>query len=77
MGMPTKMPLDPDVLVRNLGSIWAFTTLTDRAALWFTTQTDAVVSAPYGGPTYVVDHRYARDLVAALQARGFVVTDTP
>ena len=74
--MHTKAQPPPDVIVHNVGSIWIFTTLTDRASTWFTTQTDAVAHAPYGGPTYVVEYRYAPGLVAALRTQGFVVSDT-
>ena len=74
--MPTQPRLHPDVVINNAGTVWTFTTLTDRASTWLTTQTDAVAHAPYGGPTYVVEYRYAPGLVAALRTQGFVVSDT-
>ena len=75
--MPTQTRPHPDVVVNNAGTVWTFTTLTDRAQVWFATRTDAIGDNPYGVLTYFVDPHSARDIVAGLRAAGFVLTEAP
>jgi hypothetical protein len=62
----------PDVLVRNEGTVFVFCPLTERATLWFNAN---VGSEPWQwfGNALVVEHRYAWGLAEGLTSEGFVV----
>lgn len=62
-----------DIRVENHGSIFLLHPLTDAASSWV----DKHIGSDNGfqpyWPTVVVEHRYVQDIVAGMQADGFVV----
>jgi hypothetical protein len=59
----------PDVSVTDHGTLFLFQTYTPAVRQWFDIHTDA----PRLADAYAVEHRYAGDIVNALQAEGFTV----
>jgi hypothetical protein len=55
-----KVLRDPDVVVRNEGSIFLFQPFTSRANTWITEHVQA--DAQWFGAALVVEHRYAIEL---------------
>jgi hypothetical protein len=62
----------PDVLVRNEGTVFIFCPLTERAKLWFNANV-ASESWQWFGNVLVVEHRYAWRLSEGLSSEGFVL----
>ena len=62
----------PDVIVVNQGSIFLFHLHTQAAKAWVSQNVED--GAQYFGGALVVEHRYARDLVARMLADGLLVT---
>lgn len=61
---------NPDVRVRNRGSIYLVELLSDTATQWVT---DNVSDPIWFGRALAVEHRYIRDLVASMQNDGLEV----
>lgn len=61
----------PDVYVRNEGSIFLFTPLTDKAREWLAEY--APDDAQYMGRSLVVEHRFAQDIAAGMIKDGLIV----
>jgi len=62
---------DPDVLVRNKGSIFLFQPLTLKANIWIAEHVKS--DALWFGDALVVEHRYAGDLARAMHDDGLVL----
>lgn len=61
----------PDVFVRNEGSIFLLTPMTDAAREWIGEHIPE--DAQYMGRSLVVEHRYVEDIVAGMQVDGLIV----
>jgi hypothetical protein len=59
----------PDVLVRDEGTIFLFSPLTTRAREWIAEHVDA----QWFGDSLVVEHRYARALAAGMQQDDLIL----
>jgi hypothetical protein len=67
----SKVLRDPDVLVRNEGSIFLFQPLTSRAKRWIAENVQP--DTQWFGDALVVEHRYAVELAAAMRHAGLVL----
>lgn len=63
--------MNPDVLVTNHFTIFAFDLRTQRARDWV--QENVQDDAQFFGGQLMVEHRFAQDLAAGMQADGLVV----
>ena len=63
----------PDVTVRNEGTIFLFTLHTPAVEEWVETHVQLEDWNTFGGSSFAVEHRFARDLAHGLQQVGFVV----
>jgi hypothetical protein len=61
----------PDVFVRNEGSIFLLTPMSDAAREWIGEHIPE--DAQYMGRALVVEHRYVEDIVAGMQSDGLIV----
>ena len=62
-------PASPrDVQITNEGSIWLFEPLTEAGKLWINQHISE--DAAWFGPSLVVEHRYARDIVQGMRDAG-------
>lgn len=62
-----------DFKVRDEGTVWIFYPLTERAKNFTDTDLGLESWQRWPGPSFVVDHRPASDLVGALEDEGFVL----
>ena len=62
---------DPDVIVRNEGSIFLFQPVTSRARAWIAENVQP--DAQWLGDALVVEHRYAIELATAMRDAGLVL----
>lgn len=65
--------LKPDFVVRNHGTIWTFTLASEAAAVFARESLGLEDWQWVGSNAFAIDWRPARDLVAQLQAEGWVV----
>lgn len=61
----------PDVIVSDEGSIWLFYPRSEAAQAWWAEHVDP--DALTYGRNFVVEHRFARDIVDGLAAEGFTI----
>ncbi len=64
-----------DFSVTNHGSLFLFTSLSDGCREWITDHVDIPDYMVVGGDSFVVEHRYARDLADGLLENGFHVLE--
>jgi hypothetical protein len=69
--VPGRFEKGPDVTVSREGNLFLFQANTDAARNWLDENTDP--DATYWAGALVVEHRYAADLTAGLQADGLRV----
>jgi hypothetical protein len=67
----SNMKQQPDVRVRNEGSLFLFLPLTEQASAWI--EDNVSKDATYFGDALVVEHRYARGLAQGMLDDGLVV----
>jgi hypothetical protein len=69
MGSSSAIPITPDVLVHNEGTLFLFCPLTPRAKEWIDqhVQPDAL----WFGSALVVEHRFAWGLAQGMKDAGF------
>lgn len=60
-----------DVVVENHGTLFLFRPVSDQGKQWI--EANVQDDAQYMGDALVVEHRYARDLAAGMQAEGLVL----
>ena len=71
MSSPTAISSrNPDVLVRNEGTVFVFCPLTAEAEQWIS---EHVHDALWFGSTLVVEHRYAWPLAVVMHDAGLVL----
>lgn len=65
---------NPDVLIRNEGSIWLFTPMSDDGRQWIENNVDR--EAQWFGGSLVCEHRYGPDLAEGMIDYGLNVAGT-
>jgi len=68
---PQSAPLFADIQIENHGSIFLFRINSSAAHAWVSENVQD--DAQFFGDGLVVEHRYAADLAAAMQAAGLVL----
>jgi hypothetical protein len=68
---PNQESITPDVLVANVGTLFTFCPLTDKAKEWI--EENVQDDAQWFGHALVVEHRYAWGLAEGMKDAGLVL----
>jgi len=71
MSNPSQVPITPDVLVHNEGTLFLFCPLTSRGKDWINDHVSP--DAQWVGSALVVEHRFAWGLAQGMKDAGLVL----